>query len=229
MTDAVKKLWWITFKARGDDINKKQEEYLDREYELLQTLYGLDVKKQQQGIEWDIDVDTNSVELQGGLGLWAIWRKLVSDSQKSKEEIVAEREARQAQREATRDERLAEKTYEQAQRQIAKEERQAARAENKEARWATPDALYFRPVQGDLVVDMTEVVNNVTVMHEKTMIALLATQPTDLTDTVWAILQQVRLATNHISGDDSEDDLLHYLGQSCEIQCSNLGWTCRDW
>ncbi len=228
MTDAVKRLGGISFKARGDDATKKQEEYLDREYELMQTLYGLDVKQQQEWILGDVDVWPNSVELQGGLGLGAIWRKAIANSKKSKEEILAEREARKTQREQKREEVLANKSFEKAQRQIAQEERQAAKAADKKARGNDPVSLYYRPTQGDLVIDMTEIMHGVTVMHEKTYESLLATQPTDLTDTVWAILQQVRIASNHVSGDESEEDLLHYLGQSCDMQCSNLWGSCWD-
>ena len=58
---------------------------------------------------------------------------------------------------------------------------------------------------------MAAVSEAVLAVHEQTIALVYQTQPTDLTDKIYGILQEVRVAHNFIKSDSSENDIIHNL------------------
>lgn len=233
---AVDKLGAISFKYDVNNKDKKNKAYLERETELMKNLYGLDVKKQQEGIFADIDGEenlgleggTNTLDLSAGVGLWPLWRSAFSKKKKDKQTIEAEREAKKQLQAEQKAERDAQKNQKKLVRQEAKQQRKDKKEQERLARQNDPTTLYLPVSQGDLIQDMGNINQAILTLHEQSLELMMATQPTDITLQINRVLQEIRLASNTIHGEQTEDDLIHFLGKACEAQCANLWGECRD-
>lgn len=234
MKDAVNRLANATLKTDLKKATKAQKEYLQRERELLKTLYGLDVEDRLTDDLWDInqaeaDLDTNSIDVKWWFGLAPLWRTLAAKQAKSKEQILADKQLRDQQREQRKAARKEKKGFIAFQKQVELRDRVIEKIKiDNTLRWNKPKTLFFAIEQWDLIEDMSDTSDAVLGLHEQTITLLYATQPTDLTDEIYNILQEVRTAQNFIKGQDSDNDIINHLWNACEAQCSNAWWKCRD-
>lgn len=228
MKDAVLRLGAVNFKSDTKDSGKKEKEYLDRENELLKTLYWLDVKKNKEGTNWEANIDENWASVQWWVWLAALRRWGVNKTKKDPKTIKEEKEMREKLRESRKQARSENQSLLAQQRADSKLIRELAAQELKDKRSAKPNNIYISPTEWDLVADMSNLMDNIILLHEQSMALMFQAQVTDLTDQVWEIVSKVSVARTMIKADEWDEDLVNYLGKACELQCSNLGWKCRD-